>query len=518
MQQPKRQPAKAQPGKQQSGPDKWYEFVRSLRTYYDHFRVAFPDLEQIPKYYSDTWGQQFRASAGRFKRTEDMAVVKKALTCAGYGTEKWDRFRSADTGALSQAIDDLLGESAAPVDEPGADDGQEGAEPAPVEASQPVSPDEEDGVPNGVGQGEAGSDEVGMLQVLRAELGEAHWQFVKENPEVVTLAIERHLATPEEGPADPAVEEQTGDEDAETGTQTTGRLAEKYRDLEAEYEAVKGSLEVMKREAHAVRQLLQERDRELKALQDQMKRKAGPGGGDAEPGTAAGRKPQAPSEMGAKLKEYEQTLASNEKLIESLKERTATADQEMNELKEALQREKQARHQFEVELGKERDELREQIRRLGDVLEGGIEIPSLEEVEQMEPPELLEYIEDAEKEKQTAIASIEAMDVQEKSYQKQLEVQTEEMEDIQEDLERYRSTNLAEEMESLRETTNKQRSQLETLLGFSRNLKAQNDHLKERQEPLRKLVDRLNLQEKALVRHVRLNYDREFIPSVVYGG
>jgi hypothetical protein len=512
MQQPKRQPDKPQPGKRQSGPDKWYEFVRSLRTYYDHFRVAFPDLEQIPKYYSDTWGQQFRASAGRFKRTEDMVVVKKALACAGYGTEKWDRFRSADADALSKAIDDLLGEPSAHVDE------QERSEPAPVEESQPVSPSEEDGVPNGVGQGEAGSDEVGMLQVLRAELGEAHWQFIKENPEVVTLAIERHLATPDEASPDLVSREETGDEEAEPGTQTTGPLAERFRDLEAEYEAVKGNLEETKKETHAVRQLLQERDREVKALQDQMRRKAGSGGGDAESGTAAGRKPQAPSEMGAKLKEYEQTLASNEKLIESLKERTATADQEMNELKEALQREKQARHQFEVELGKERDELREQIRRLGDVLEGGIEIPSLEEVEQMEPPELLEYIEDAEKEKQTAIASIEAMDVQEKSYQKQLEVQTEEMEDIQEDLDRYRSSNLAEEMESLRETTNKQRSQLETLLGFSRNLKAQNDHLKERQEPLRKLVDRLNLQEKALVRHVRLNYDREFIPSTVYGG
>ena len=73
-------------------------------------------------------------------------------------------------------------------------------------------------------------------------------------------------------------------------------------------------------------------------------------------------------------------------------------------------------------------------------------------------------------------------------------------------------------MESLQETVGKQRKQLETLMGFSRNLKAQNDHLKERQEPMRKLVDRLNVQEKALVRYVRINYDREFIPSAAYGG
>ena len=73
-------------------------------------------------------------------------------------------------------------------------------------------------------------------------------------------------------------------------------------------------------------------------------------------------------------------------------------------------------------------------------------------------------------------------------------------------------------LETQQETLTKQRSQLETLLGFSRNLRAQNDHLKERQEPLRKLVYRLNMQEKALVRYVRMNYDREFIPSLAYGG
>ena len=58
--------------------------------------------------------------------------------------------------------------------------------------------------------------------------------------------------------------------------------------------------------------------------------------------------------------------------------------------------------------------------------------------------------------------------------------------------------------------------QLKTLMGFSKNLKAQNQHLKERQDPLRKLVDQLNLQEKALVRYVRMNYDRNFIPHQAY--
>ena len=28
----------------------WYEIVRGMRAFYDHFRVAFPHLKQLPKY------------------------------------------------------------------------------------------------------------------------------------------------------------------------------------------------------------------------------------------------------------------------------------------------------------------------------------------------------------------------------------------------------------------------------------------------------------------------------------
>ena len=139
----------------------------------------------------------------------------------------------------------------------------------------------------------------------------------------------------------------------------------------------------------------------------------------------------------------------------------------------------------------------------------------------MEADELLDCIEDVEKEKQRALAGLEAMDVQEETYQKQLKVQQEEMDTIQDDLERFKGYNLATEMEDISGTVQKQRSQLETLIGFSKNLKAKNQHLKERQDPLQKLVDRLNLQEKALVekapvRYVRLNYDRNFILHQAY--
>ena len=246
MPQEKQQQAERPDGGKRLGPDKWFEFVRSLRTYYDHFRVAFPNLEQIPKYYSDSWGKEFRVSAKQFVRSEDMDGIREALDCVGYGTEKWERFRSADADALGRAIDDLL--------------------------DQPVS-------------------STGTV------------------------------AAPGEEPTD-----SVGEED--------------------------GGADTARKETHAARTLLQERDRELKTFQDQLRRaneQEAPKSGSS---SAAERGAQAPSEMGAKLKECEQTIAANEKLIESLKERTGAIQQENEELKESLQREKQARHQFEAELEK----------------------------------------------------------------------------------------------------------------------------------------------------------------------
>jgi len=141
---------------------------------------------------------------------------------------------------------------------------------------------------------------------------------------------------------------------------------------------------------------------------------------------------------------------------------------------------------------------------------------SLEELEKMESEELLTYIEDVETEKQRALAGLEALDAQEESYQKQLDSQQAELGTIQSNLDRYKESNLATEIEKTEKTVGAQREQLETLLSFSKNLKAQVAHLKERQEPLRTLVERLNLQEKALIRYIRINHDRGFMPSQAY--
>ena len=156
------------------------------------------------------------------------------------------------------------------------------------------------------------------------------------------------------------------------------------------------------------------------------------------------------------------------------------------------------------------------MQQLKAVLDGASEMPSMEEFEDMESDELLEYIGDVEQEKQRALAGLDSMDVQEESYQKQLDVQQEEMGAIQDDLERHKGSNLATEVEGAKGTIDTQRDQLESLLNISKNLKAQVAHQKERQDPLRNLVERLNLQEKALIRYIRINFDRGFMPSQVY--
>ena len=220
--------------------------------------------------------------------------------------------------------------------------------------------------------------------------------------------------------------------------------------------------------------------------------------------------------MGAQVREYEQQLAAKEHMISGLKGQLEHEQQAIEEVKEDVARERERRRKFEAELEEDRQGLREQMQQLQAVLSGASEMPSLEEFEEMESDELLEYIGDVEQEKQRALAGLDAMDAQEESYQKQLEVQQEEMTTIQDDLEKYKGTNLATEVEGAKTTIDTQRDQLETLLNISKNLKAQVAHLKEQQDPLRNLVERLNLQEKALIRYIRINFDRGFMPSQAY--
>jgi hypothetical protein len=182
-----------------------------------------------------------------------------------------------------------------------------------------------------------------------------------------------------------------------------------------------------------------------------------------------------------------------------------------------MQRQRERRRLFEEEIVSERQNLREQTQKLKMLLAGeNRDNLSLDDLEAMESEDLLTYIEDVETEKQATLAGLEALETQEESYQKQLEAHQEELDTIQEDLDHYKESNLATEVEKSEKPVTAQREQLETLLIFSKNLKSQVVHLKERQEPMRLLVERLNMQKKALIRYIRINHDRSFMPTQAY--
>jgi len=259
------------------------------------------------------------------------------------------------------------------------------------------------------------------------------------------------------------------------------------------------------------------KEEEVDALNTEMKKLLANFETAAEPTSGPGKKFESPSSKSAQSREYDQKLKANELFIQGLRSELERAQQAVEEYKDEMQRQRERRRLFEEEMEEERKNLRGQMQKLTLLLaEENRDNLSLEELEKMESEELLTYIEDVETEKQRALAGLEALDAQEESYQKQLDSQQAELGTIQSNLDRYKESNLATEIEKTEKTVDAQREQLETLLSFSKNLKAQVAHLNERQEPLRTLVERLNLQEKALIRYIRINHDRGFMPSQAY--
>ena len=84
------------------------ELVRTFRTYYDHFRFAFPQLSTIPKHYDPNWYDEFRVLARDFVGTEDMHSVKHVFDCAGYGTDLCDKRTSLNIDDLRGRFDKLI--------------------------------------------------------------------------------------------------------------------------------------------------------------------------------------------------------------------------------------------------------------------------------------------------------------------------------------------------------------------------------------------------------------------------
>jgi chromosome segregation ATPase len=259
------------------------------------------------------------------------------------------------------------------------------------------------------------------------------------------------------------------------------------------------------------------KESEVKALNEEMTKLLANFENVADRSSKAVKKFKAPSSISAQTREYEQKLSANELLIQGLRSELERAQLAVEEYKDEMQRQRGRRRRFEEEMAEERQILRDQIQQLKIILAGeNRDNLSLEDLEQMESEDLLTYIEDVETEKLRALAGLEALDAQEESYRKQLDAQQEELKNIQTDLDRFKESNLATEMEDTEKTITAQRDQLETLLGFSKTLKAQVTHLKERQEPLRVLIERLNQQEKALIRYIRINHDRSFMPKEAY--
>ena len=493
---------------------RWYEIVRGFRAFYDHFRVAFPHLKQLPKYYSEDWAEQFKNMARVFVKSEDMTSVRKVLVGAGYGTDKWVEVAKREAEDIASAIDQLVEEAGIGEEtEASASDTDEALEKARRVLGEDIwtkmlaSPQDikamlvdEDEV---IGDEETTEDEGFQTRLANAK---------KENHELQSTIEDKERRIHElEG----QIRRLTESDDKEEKSEDKEEAIKEDEEDEEQIAQLQKRLDDLRKEHRDLQGEGKEKDDQIRTLNEQVKKLSATLAKD-ESLKSPMQKFSAPSSMGAQVREYEQQLAAKEHMISGLKGQLEHEQQAIEEVKEDVARERERRRKFEAELEEDRQGLREQMQQLQAVLSGASEMPSLEEFEEMESDELLEYIGDVEQEKQRALAGLDAMDAQEESYQKQLEVQQEEMTTIQDDLEKYKGTNLATEVEGAKTTIDTQRDQLETLLNISKNLKVQVAHLKERQDPLRNLVERLNLQEKALIRYIRINFDRGFMPSQAY--
>lgn len=532
---------------------RWYEVVRCLRAFYDHFRIAFPHLEELPKSYTDDWAEQFKESTREFVRTEDMHSVQKVLTSAGYGTDKWVHISAKEAAEIEQAFARLL-EAVEHVDDfetqdtpsveskivslpPNTNPEDNGLEAlqkryeqsraenrdlqseittqqqriaeleGQIRRQNQTAEEAESAKVYRISQNDGDNKELEALQKrfekAKKENHELQEETDTQKKQIVNLEgqirrLKNAGATEQvETPSAPEISPQ------ETNTLELDKLQHRYNELQKDFRETQDTLAKKEEEIHTL-------NAEMKKLLANFEKSSAPA-------SSTNKKFETPSSMASQVREYEQKLKANELLIQGLRSELERSQQAIEEYKDEMQRQRERRRIFEEEMEEERQSLREQMHKLKMIMATeNRDNLSLEDLEQMESEELLTYIEDVEAEKQRAIAGLEALDAQEESYQKQLDAQQQELGAIQNDLDRYKESNLATEVEGAEKTINAQREQLETLLGFSKNLKAQIAHLKERQEPMRNLVERLNMQEKALIRYIRINHDRAFMPHQAY--
>lgn len=511
----------------------WMELVRTFRTYYDHFRIAFPHLTGIPKHYDENWGQEFRVLAREFVRDEDMHAVKRVFDGAGYGTGRWDKLISLEPDDLAWRFDRIItlngfgkGETADPAE--GKDTSSAGRvsqaesvlgkdlwdlllespesfvdlldEASSVDVSPPESEPATPDAPIDIRSPEPSQEKTPSVDTAIARLidavGAGQWEQILNDPDILVQALQEQGTGPdgdavlEAEVAEPASQPSEKEEDeAADHLAALEAIRKEKQEVEARLEKVQAELSEAGKASDKLSQDLADQEREhnatekkLASVEEKLK--------EAEAKAEKSRTPEksttlAPTKAAQQLEEYQASLEKAEERLGELEAKAEADDLLIRELVEDLKREQHLRQKFEDDLDETRNALKEQIIRLDAVLKNEEEIPSIDEFEQMTGDELMEYIGDVEKEKQRVMAGLEALDTQEQGYQKQIEAQSEQMSAIQEDMGKLKESSLAMKVEELRETMDKQRSQLQMLMGYSKNLKSRNEQLVERQEPLR---------------------------------
>ena len=555
----------------------WMELVRTFRTYYDHFRIAFPHLVSIPKFYDENWGNEFRVLSREFVRNDDMHAVKRVFDSAGYGTARWDKLVSLKPEDLTGRFDQIIALNGFPkeanghalpeelpsdgrvskaenilgsdlwnlllespesfvdlLDDASAISEADASVDAPAESQPPAESTPTESTPIEVRSPEplAPASDPAIARLVEA-VGADQWEQILHDPDILVKALQGGaIDTESVVEVEPASDVSVADPEVDADPAPTEvpdehlkaleAIREEKGDLQAQLEKLQEELSASNKTAEKLGQQLDDQTREHKATEKKLasveeKLKEA----EAKASSAKSRVPEKPvaippTKAAQQIQEYEASLQQAEQRLGELEAKTETDDLRIKELKEDLKREGHLRQKFEDDLEETRNALKEQVQRLHSVLKNEDEIPTIDEFEQMESDELLDYIGDVEKEKQRVMAGLEALDTQEEGYQKQIEAQNEQLGAIQDDMGKLKESNLAMEVEEMRETMEKQSSQLNMLMNYSKNLKSRNEQLVERQEPLRGLVQKLNLQEKALVRFIRINYDGKFMPESAY--
>jgi len=546
------------------------ELVRTFRTYYDHFRIAFPHLSTIPKHYDPNWGDEFRVLSRDFVRNEDMNAVKHVFDCAGYGTDRWDKLTSLNIEDLTGRFDQIItlngfakNEANGKVLEPPESAPNQLAnakrvigsdlwnlllespetfvellnEPAPTDSDSAEAPAGETAVVEVPNDRAASTNDLEQPEIevvgpdpalaqLIEVVGAETWTEILADPSILVDALQSKASTdPVEVEAETTPTEPTADSEPDSAIDEHLRALDAVRgekkELESQLEKLREELSEVIKASEKLAQQFEDRGREqgamakkLASVEEKLK--------DAEAKAAKLSKlPEksaiiAPTKAAQQIQEFEASLQRAQEELGELQSKSETDDLRIKEIMGDLKREQFLRQKFEDDLEETRTALTEQIQRLRAVLQNEEEIPAIDELEDMSGDELMEYIGDVEKEKQRVMAGLDALDTQEEGYQKQIEAQNEQLGAIQEDMGKLKESTLAMEVEELQETLEKQKSQLQMLMGYSRNLKSRNEQMAERQEPLRNLVQKLNLQEKALVRFIRINYDGKFMPENAY--